>query len=266
MRRVAVLLTAALLPLPAVLAQTAQPQHQHPTGRPGAAGAKAGLQGEAKLRYIVKQLDLDKDQMDYATDLINIYNQRVEEERANGINRLQEVRVLWVQIEDAKKAGDNAKVAELMKQLEDYRTGVVPEREFFESLEGMLTPAQKETLAQVRERLKANPDVQLTPADVLKTARELKLTDEQNKKLTELQEALRTKQQPPAGGEAPSQTKILDDFIKDVRAVLTPEQAAAFDKQIAKMRPDPVAVVAPRAPAMTTDKHAPPPSPAPKTP
>lgn len=243
MRRVAVLLTASLLPLAFAAAQAVVTNAKQPAANP----ANRGLQGEAKLRYILKQLDLDKEQKEHAETLLAVYEHDIQAERANAVNRIQEIRGILVEIQTAEKEGKKDEVERLKKSLENYRSGVVPERTFYEGLEAILKPEQKEVLTAVRARLQDNPDVQLTPADVAKVARDQKLNEEQTAKLTKLTEELRAKQQSTPAADAAAQAKLLEDFIKEVRGILTPEQAPAFDRQIEKMRPDPQP--APQAPA-----------------
>ena len=268
MRFVAILTFVAACSAAAV-AQQQQPAPQ--TGKPGAGmpAPRKGLQYEAKLRYIVKQLDLDDKQREAAQDFLVLYRQGCDDQRARGVDILQQIRTLMVEAQDADKAGDKAKAAALRQSAQDLRPGVLPEREFYENLNGILTEPQKTQLKKVQERVAANPDVQLTPADVVQAARDQKLSDEQNKKLTAVQEGLRTKQDAAPAADAAGQAALLDGFIKDVRGVLTPEQGTAFDKQIERMRPDPPAPPAPvAAPSPSAKPEAAPanPPPAPETP
>ncbi len=218
---------------------------------------RAGLQGEAKLRYVLKQLDLDAGQKDIAESLIVTYNAECQEQRQNGVQLLQEIRARMQEVKDARAAGDNAKAEELERGLQEMRPGVKPEKQFYEALEPNLTPEQRTTLAEVRKRLEEKPDPQLTPADVVKAARDQGLAEPQEKKLVELTEALRSRQASTPAADAAAQTKLLDEFVSQVRALLEPKQQEKFDKQIEKMRPDPLPAPAPTAtptpaPAATT--------------
>lgn len=196
------------------------------------------LRDEAKLRYLIRQLDLDPQQQQHAEGLITVYAERRQEMMQNLQGNLNNIRAIADEIQAAEKAGDKARVEQLKKELGGMASTDDAEKEFFQNLEAVLNDQQKQTLAEARERLKRNPSGVLRPIDVIHTARALGLSAEQSARLDEVVTAFRKAANP--GSNLPfdrnQNNPLLIKLISDVRGLLTESQAAAFDKRIAALR------------------------------
>ncbi len=216
-----------------VLAAPCAAQSTQPSGPP-----RAVLAGEAKLRYVLKQLDLSAEQASAAADLLAAYRTACEAERGATEDRTERMKSLMNELQTAEKAGDNARAAELRQQLDDLRIGAAPERAFYTALAPTLSAEQKATLAATRERLRASPVVELTPLDVVRTARAQGLSAEQTARLEAEIAALRTRQEFALPGDPNVRAKLLEDFVHAVRRILDAAQVAKFDAAIARLTPD----------------------------
>jgi hypothetical protein len=212
--------------------------HAQP-GSPRAPGTSLPtLSDEAKLRYLVRQLDLDEQQQAHAEGLIAVYGERRQEMILNLQENLENIRAISEEIQAAEKAGDKQRAEELKKQLGGMASTDDAEKEFFQNLESVLNEGQKKALAEARERLKRNPSGVLRPIDVIHAARALGLSSEQAARVDELAASFRKAANP--GTNLPfdrnQNNPLLIKLISDVRGVLSEEQGALFDKKIAAMR------------------------------
>lgn len=225
--------------VPAVLAQNTPPAH--PSGGPPKPRGLT-LNGEDRVKYIARQLDLNEKQQKTFESLLEIYRARLEEEKANIKDTVMRLRVLSQERDQAKAAGNQARVREIEEQIQQLRLGWAAETDLFKSLTPELTDEQKTLLAQARERASRPDGVRMTPADVVHAARKSKLNEEQDKKLEELQRDLRERMNKIPEREEKQRSIVLDQFIKNVRDVLTPEQAQQFDQRLEALRlPKPTA-------------------------
>ncbi|MGE3180179.1 MAG: hypothetical protein AB7N71_00990 [Phycisphaerae bacterium] len=197
------------------------------------------LEGEQKMRYITKQLSLNEKQQKDTDALIAVYNTMMEEETSQAalIRWLGEFQVMMTELEEAKKAGDTKRVDELKNQIEATKPGMAPEKQFFESLEATLDADQKVKLTAARQRIANNPDVTLTPHDVVEAARAQKLEDAQRTKLDDLLKEYRADMAKARPSTLEDRIKSVDELIGKVRTVLNPEQTKAFDAEIERLRP-----------------------------
>ncbi|TWT46294.1 periplasmic protein [Phycisphaerae bacterium RAS1] len=244
-------MTLIILLAGAALAQTTAPA---PTATPGPAIAKTSkqptLQGEPRLRYICKQLDLTPQQKEQAESLIAVYAATIAaaSDKDQMLAVLREIQVLSQELQEAKKAGDEARIKELNKRLREATPGLQAEDEFMSGLRGMLTDEQKPILATTLERLERDPHVQLKPVDVIRVATDLKLDAKQQETLDMLTREFRA-ETARAGGD---NSAMVEDFANKIRGMLTPEQAAQFDKRIEKLRPPAAQPSVQRTPHVTT--------------
>lgn len=225
--------SVAVYLLPVVGFAQAQP------GSPRAPGtALPELRDEAKLRYLVRQLDLDESQRQHAEGLITVYTERRQEMISNLQANLENIRVISEEIQAAEKAGNTERAEQLKKQLGGMASTADAEAEFFQNLEAVLNGAQKQALAEARERLKRNPSGMWRPVDVIQTARSLGLSAEQSKKIDELLVDFRKAANPGANlpFDRNQNNPLLIKFISDVRDVLNKSQAAVFDRKLMAMK------------------------------
>lgn len=238
--------TVVILLASAAMAQTTAPS------APAVArtGKQPTLQGEPKLRYICKQLDLDEKQRDQAESLIAVYSETIKaaSDKDQMLAVLREIQVLSQELQEAKKAGDEARIKEINMRLRQATPGLQAEDEFMTGLKEMLTEEQKAILAATLERLERDPHAQLKPVDVIRTATDLKLDAKQQETLDMLTREFRA-ETAKAGGD---NSALIEDFIGKIRGMLTPEQAAEFDKRIEKLRPPAALPTVQRTPRPTT--------------
>lgn len=241
-------LLGVLLTVTAVFGQVQQARPAGP--RPAGDGA---LQGEKKLRWICKQLRLDEEQMQQAEDLITIYNAETKDLQANAGELMQRIQDKFAELQAAKSANDPEKVKKLQEELRNLAPEKQTETHFFEGLQQVLTAQQKEKLPAIIKRAEAGGDTSLRPVHVLRAARKLGLSAEQVQKLETITGDFRTLQATSRPADSDAAEKRVDDLIGKVRAILTAEQATAYDKAIEELRESP-----PPPPAGSTE---PPPAP-----
>ncbi len=197
---------------------------------------QTGLTGERKLRWVCQQLRLTTEQMKQADALIAIYNQEVEEEKKGAVELMKTIVDKYAQMKAAETAGNTEEAARIKTEIKAMGLGTKPEAAFFENLTPQLTDEQKQKLPALRERASKSGESSLRPIHVLRAARGLDLTAEQREKLEQVLDTFRNglRTTPP---RAPEQfDERLDQFIQDVRAVLTPQQAQKYDEQVTLLR------------------------------
>jgi hypothetical protein len=213
-----------------------------------------------------QQLKLDAEQTKTVAALIAVYSAEVEEEKKDPAGLMQRIMDKYAEVRAADAAGNTELVAKLKAELNEMRPGVKPENNFFESLSQSLTAEQKATLAQVRERA-AKADVVppptrdraatpvdtapspsrdraantsqtgLRPVHVLRAARRLDLTPEQQRQLEQTLDNFRTSTFGGRTRASPDDVSAkVGQLVTEVRAFLTPEQAQKYDAEIAALR------------------------------
>lgn len=213
-----------------------------PRGRPTGPGGGAALPGfpelrdEERLRYLMKQLALNPQQQQHAEGLLAVYLDAKQAKMAVIKGGADEIRAKYLEMDAARKAGDNARVEQIQKDLRDFTSNVQAENEFMSNLESVLTAEQKATLVEIKQRLEKNPTGTLRPVDVLIVARSLNLSPDQTKKLDEVREKFRAEANQIMPFDVARRNTLVDTLVVDVRGVLRPEQAAAFDKRIENWR------------------------------
>lgn len=197
------------------------------------------LEGENKLRYILKQLSLNEQQAKDADALVAVHSAmmaEVSKEEAL-IARLYEIQALMVEMKAAEADGNAARVTELKEQIRQLSPDYQADKQFYESLDGLLNDDQKKQLEKVRARIAANPDVSLTPNDVIEAARDTELDADQRGKLDEVLKNFRAEMAKDPPQTLPDRLKKVDDFAAKVREILKPEQAKKFDGTLERLRP-----------------------------
>ena len=236
-----------------ILLSTSTAMAQLPGGpgpAPPPAPRKPPLGKEARVRYIMRQLDLTPDQTKQAEGLYESFSkteQPSQEEFLAKVNSLSE------EYKKAQAANDKKRMDELSEQLRGLGTNTTEEPQFMANLRGILTDAQKAELDATLERLKTNGAGLMRPIDVYRAAVKLGLSAEQNAKLEEtlvsFREQVVAAQQPrdPAGIDA-LRAQQMDNLVSRIQPILTPDQRAKFDKRVEALRPEAPAATPPPAP------------------
>ncbi len=210
-----------------------QPGKLRPFVSMAAISQKQKLLGDARMRYLLRQLDLDIKQRRYARELLDsIYNSGDP-----GIS-LAEVHAIVAEIEKARAAGDKKREQELAQELRDLARRADRDREFLMNMETVLTEKQKELLKRAQERLKANPSGAIRPIDIFRAARELDLDQQQRAKLDDLARKMRAELRKRRQITDGVRYQMINSLIYSVRELLTPEQLDQFDLQILRLRSD----------------------------
>lgn len=214
-------------------------QTQEPTTRPQGGPGRAGLGNPASTRFdavvnrLEERLELTAEQKAQYDKMVAKYQVRADQQAGNR----EQQRALTQQYREARQAGDEAKAAELRKQMQEFRTGHTQLFEdFFAELEPILAPAQVEKLDAFRERLQ-----QMGPAGgsatelqaVLRAARRLDLKDEQKARLHQIVREARAAERngpldPQAAAELAKRVKT------QILELLDANQAAEFERLLAR--------------------------------
>jgi len=232
-------ISAAQAQQPAAKAPASQPEtHKAGKLRPvvpmAAVCPERKLTGEAKMRYLMRQLDLKLKQRQYARDLLaSIYNND-----ANPRISLAQVHAIVAEIEKARAAGDKKREQELGQQLRELAQNADRDREFLENMDTVLTEPQKKLLKKATERLKANPTGAIRPLDAIRAARALDLSKDQQARLDKLVRNLRDDLGKRRQITNAVRYQLVNGLLYSIKHMLTPEQEKAFDLAILRMRCD----------------------------
>lgn len=214
--------------------------------RPAAAGSeitaeaideRGRLTGEQRVRYILRQLDLTEEQANHAGGLIDSVF-ATEAGPGGGRENLAEVRRLYAEINKAKQANDSEKVRELTQQLQELGGDAKTAGDFFTNLEPQLTDEQREKLDLARTRLERVPSGAVRPIDLMRAARTLGLTDDQQGKLREAHTGTRNLLGSSLRPTTELKLKMINFMAAEIRTLLTPEQVPAFELRLRALRPD----------------------------
>lgn len=243
-----------------------------PTGaamRPAAPPQDEGPKGEAKLRWICKQLKLTAAQKTQAEALLTEYRAALAEQSTPEKSQelMAQIRDKFAEVQKARADGNMELARKLQEEMKLMSPGRRAEDAFFEGLEQALTPEQRERLAAVRLQAESIGDISLRPIHVLRIARALDLTAEQEQRLEQVTADFRTEVSTNPPGKEDTNERV-EKYIERVRGLLTPAQLAKFNAEIEDLRggaPPPVRVTfpaPPRDPALS-DTHSGPPAPPP---
>jgi hypothetical protein len=239
-----------------------QPPQARPPGPPRQPAEAAPLQGEAKLRWVCKQLRLDEQQTPQSEALFAAYQAEMKDMEQHTAELLKGIQDKYAEVQAARTGGDEERAKKLQEELRALAPDMQAESHFFDALESVLNPEQKSRLPAIRKRAEVPGGQSLRPVYVLRAARKLALTPEQDRQLEKALDDYRTSAQsaPPDKGQPPEDR--VEQFISNVRAILTPPQAATFDKDVEALRENPPIA----QPAQIPDATPPPPPAPPLTP
>jgi hypothetical protein len=221
-------------------------------GGPGVGGGEKKLEGVDRLRFILKQLRLDEKQTQQAEALLTVYQAECKEEEGDPAGLMMRIQQKYAEVQDAESRGDKATADVKRAELREMAPGKQPEKRFFESLGQNLTPEQKQRLPGAIKRAEGDTSQLLRPIHVLRAARSVKLDAQQTRKVDELLDAYRTGLTTARPQGLDDMSEYVEKLIVDVRAVLKPDQATAFDATIARLRdnvPPPAQIELPGRPA-----------------
>ncbi len=227
MQRFVMLLTAtALLGTTVAIAQQRMaPQQPRPAQ---ARQAEPGLSGIEELKYIVAMIDLDAEQRQQAEGLLDEYEFQASQEpdRSRMVDILQ-------QFGQAQQAGDQEEVQRLREELRNLQPEPRARREFMSSFKAMLTTEQLEELERVTTLLDKNPSGKLRPYDVVRiVTREIDLDADQRTEFLAVHKQFRDQVAGERNQGTIPDSDIPKRFALAVRAILTPDQAKIYDRQV----------------------------------
>mgnify|MGYP000039621316 CR=1 FL=1 len=147
----------------------------------------------------------------------------------------EQLRPLTQQLREARRAGDEAKAAELAEQIRAKRTAAG--ESFYTELEAILTDAQKAKLADLRieagETLRSGTGLDVRR--IVRAAQRVGLTAEQSEQVKQLaREAAKNARDRQIGPEAASR-----QLVEAIKRTLKPEQVAEFDRALKELAADP---------------------------
>jgi hypothetical protein len=192
-------------------------------------GPGRGMQAERTLDELRDLLKLSPEQA-------KTYDEMATKLRAT-LEGGGDMRALMQEMREARQAGDDAKVAELQRKLQEQREGRTRELEaFYNDLAGILTTDQQRVLADFRERQGRGRDGGGGPRDVenlrevLRAFRALDLTDEQRDQFKELSAELERADREARDREA--KAAVAEQAKRQLSALLTPEQQQQFERTL----------------------------------
>lgn len=212
-------------------AQNPSPVQLNPGARPAVNAAFPALQKEARMAYLVKQLNLTPEQKTQADGLMSMYRANTQDRKPD----LQHVQALYAQLEQAKKDGNKELEQQITEQFRKMGSTEDADREFLTNLEAMLTPEQKAKLEAAQQRLAENPSGALSPRDVVRAARDLNLSSDQSARLDAAVAAFRKEVNAVPNFDTLTRVRMLDQFINTVSQLLSPEQKAQLDAKLEPM-------------------------------
>jgi hypothetical protein len=220
---------------------TAQDRPPRPSGgirtTPRQAPApEQGPEGEAKLRWVCKQLKLDEQQKQQAEALMAVYHAALEEQGENALQLMEQIRDKLAEVQAARDEGNTELASKLQAELREMAPGVKAENTFFESLAQILTEEQVAKLPSLRERAAKLGDISMRPVHVVRAAHELGLTLEQQRQIEQLLIDYRAKLISERPANKIETKGRVEELVDQVREVLTPDQATRFDEKIASLR------------------------------
>ncbi len=182
-------LRVVMMVLAAGMLVSASQAQQEPAERGRAAGRHSRRPPERRGRSIFDrvrtELDLSADQQTQYDEIVAKYRKK-----RGGMN-MKAMRDIMKEMREARRSGDDERVAELRKQMQESRKGNSLDA-FFEELEPILNAEQREKLAKIRQDMSARRGRGRGPVAQLERLRgELKLSDEQAARYDELLDQLK---------------------------------------------------------------------------
>ncbi|MCK4340718.1 MAG: hypothetical protein KAY37_03220 [Phycisphaerae bacterium] len=144
------------------------------------AGPEGGLQ--RLIRRLPEELDFTEEQRARFDDLMAEQREALEQRR----EQFRELRPLYEKLREARRAGDEARAAELEQELEEKRPPRLDPQNFLDKLEPILTEKQLAKLAELKARYASKRGDPIDVRRILDAAKRLDLNDEQRARLKEI--------------------------------------------------------------------------------
>lgn len=193
------------------------------------------LLGAQRASYLLRQLDLTEEQATNAQGLIDTILTDLEGVRELDVD---EVRRIWAEIEKARDAGNQERVQELAKLLQQMEDETTSDAEFLANIESQLTDQQKQTLGRARARLERNPSGSVRPIDLIRAARDLGLSEQQQRALVKASMATRQMLGASLKPNPKMKLEMINFLAGEIRTLLTQEQVPKFERRVRASRPD----------------------------
>lgn len=165
------------------------------------------------------------------------FQEMLDQERDAMRQQFQSMQPLFEQMREARENGDDAKVAELRKQMEagqpDFEARTA---DFLTRIEGMLTPEQKTALGQFRDDVGiGGTDGQagdyVDVKDLIRMAKRVRLNDEQKDEFKDIErDAMRDYRK--AGRDKDARAALSGQVQQDIEKILDDRQIERFHQQI----------------------------------
>lgn len=207
--------------------------------RPNRRALSQMLTGEKKLAYIAKQLFLNAEQQKAYDEMIEVVYQVKLEEATTGIqSKGTQLQTLYQAMQEARTARNFKKADDLQREMQLLSPTNMAETAFFEGVaQQLLDDSQIERMQKVRMRLYRNPSGKLHLMDAIYVARDVGLSPEQSAKVPPLMKKYRERMRLEVGpNDTAGRAVVRESFIKELRALLTTEQAKEYDRVIDAMR------------------------------
>ena len=151
---------------------------------------------------------------------------------------IERVRAIWKEIEKAKNEGQDDKVDELTQELQRMNKEASDETDFAHDLKQILTDEQKARVDAALDRLERNPSGALRPVDLVRSAAALQLSDQQSARMRRACDEMRKILYPELRISPEKRASMIKFLHAELQKILTPEQLAAYESQIDRLRPD----------------------------
>lgn len=195
---------------------------------------RRALTREKRVRYLLRQLDLDAEQAEHAKGLLESL---FGPDAAPAID-VERIRNLWKELEEAHKAGDKAREEALTREIRRVGQQASREPEFLENLEPVLRPEQKQALKKALDRLKRHPSGGVRPIDIFDLVMQLDLSEAQRERVEAYRQRFRKQVNAGPVWDDDRRERLINSLLKALEKILTPEQIAWVDYRIQRLRPD----------------------------
>lgn len=197
---------------------------------------KRNLTPEQRIAHYIKVLGLEGEARAKAEALASDKGESRPDLKEIDVQELQE---FLAEIDVAKKAGDEAKVKELEKQLQDRMQVKKPSESTIEQqFRALLTPGQVPLFERAKARLDREPTGTLRPIDLLSALEVVELDDSQAKDVAARINALRQRFSGSRINSAAVRWQQLNLVYDQIATLLNDEQRAAYDAEVDRWRVD----------------------------
>lgn len=195
---------------------------------------KAKLMGQRRAIYLARQVDLTEAQAEQVRSLIDGISAEDQPPQLD----IERVRAIWKEIEKAKNEGQDDKVDELTQELQRMNKEASDDTDFAHDLKQILTDEQKSRVDAALDRLERNPSGALRPVDLVRSAAALQLSDQQSARVRHACDEMRKILYPELRISPEKRASMIKFLHAELQKILTPEQLAAYESQIDRLRPD----------------------------